>query len=123
MHRDADHHPAAYPAAHIGRRHILLSHMDAVRAARNGNLHIVVDEKGDPIAPAQGRNLHGLRQKRLLVQLFFPQLDTGSAAPQGGLHLLVQRLSSCPCPIGDCVEQHVPLIALHNLRLSPAASV
>ena len=56
----------------------------------------------------------------VVVQLFFTQLHTGDTALQGALHLFIEGLLSHPCAVGDGIQKHVLLIALHSLLLLPA---
>ena len=89
MGRDPDDQPAARPAADFGHRQVVLAHMDAVRAAGQGYVQIVVDDEGHPVPVAEGADLPGFVQEGGFVQLLFPQLDAGDASLQGGFHLLV----------------------------------
>ena len=116
----ADHHAVSDTAAHLRGSHVLLPDVHAVGAAGDGDVHIVVDEERHAVTPAQSGNFLRLREKRLLVQLLFAELDAGHAAAQGGLYLLTEALLADPGAVRDGVEQHIFFIAFHSLRLSPA---
>ena len=62
--------------------------MDAVSAAFQGDLHIVVDDQGNAVPVAEFPDLHRLRDERLGLQLLFPELDHGHAALQRVFDLL-----------------------------------
>ena len=66
--------------SHFSCFHIALSHMDAVRIHRQGNVHVVIDHKRDMILPAELFDLFCLFEESLLVQLFFSQLYKGRSA-------------------------------------------
>ena len=68
--------------------HVLLPHMNTVRSAAQGDLHVVVDDEGNAIPAAQGFQLNCLGEKRVKIQFLFPKLHAGSASLQCGLHLL-----------------------------------
>lgn len=44
----------------------------------------------------------------------------GTIKIQGALHLFIEGLLSHPCAVGDGIQKHVLLIALHSLLLLPA---
>ena len=120
MDGDAQNHIFPYPAADLACRQVLLAHMDAVRPAGDGDFHVVIYKEGDAIPAAQGAQLLCLLEEGRFVQFLLPQLHTGYAALQRRLHLLIQGLFPGPGPVGDGVEQHMPLIALHTWLPSPA---
>ena len=116
----ADHHLIAHALAHLSSGHILLPHMDALGMAADGNVHVIVDEKGHVVLFAQVVELKRLLQEGFLVQLLFPQLNTGHAALQGALHLLIEGLTAHPGTVGDGVEPHIFFSALHTWHPLPA---
>ena len=118
---NTDDHMAPDPLADLGRRHILLAHMDAVCLAGNGNVHVVVDDEGYAVAAAQLPDFQGLSQKGFLAEGLFPELHTGYAALQRGLYLLGKALPAGPGPVGYGIEPKHLVIALHSLHLSPGS--
>ena len=117
--RDTENHRVPHPAADLPRHHIFLAHMDSVRPACDGNIHVVIHNKGYVVPAAQGADVLSLLKKRRFVQLFLPQLHTSYAAFQCRFYLLIESLLPAPGPVGDSIEQHMPLIAFHSLLLSP----
>ena len=117
---NADHHSLAHTGAHLRCGHILLPHVHALGVAADGNVHVVVHKERHTVALAQSMDLHSFFQKSFVVQLFFTQLHTGDTALQGAFHLLIEGLFSHPCAVGDGIQKHVLLIALHSLLLLPA---
>ena len=81
---------------------------------------VIVDEKGHIVFFAQVVELKRLLQEGFLVQLLFPQLNTGHAALQGALHLLIEGLIAHPGTVGDGVEPHIFFSALHTWHPLPA---
>ncbi len=55
-------------------------HVNAVCTALEGYSYIVIDDQGDLIGVAERLQFQSLCEKRFVVQLLFPQLDTGCAA-------------------------------------------
>ena len=87
--------------------------MDAVGVHGLGDVHVVVDDKGDMPLPAQGLKLLGLLQKSALLQSLFPELEHGDAAVQTLLDHVQQRPSVQPVPVGDGIQQQIFGITFH----------
>ena len=100
--------------------HVALAHMNAVGVHSQGNIHIVVDKKGNVIIPAQGLQLPGLCQERGLRQGLFPQLQHGDAAPQALLHHVPQGPAAEPVAVRNGVQQQVLFSAPHTWPPYPA---
>ncbi len=75
--------------------------MDALGVAADGNVHVIVDEKGHIVFFAQVVELKCLLQEGFLVPAPFPQLNAGHAALQGALHLLIEGLTAHPGTVSD----------------------
>ena len=120
MGRNADHHAVAHALAHLGGFHVALADVHALGMALDGDVHIVVDEQRHAVTLAQGVDLHGFVQEIGIAQMLFSQLDAGGTALQGALHLFVQGLLAHPRTVGDGIQQHSVLIALHNWHLLQA---
>ena len=97
----------------IQRRHIVLPHMNAVSVHGLGDVHVVIDDKGNMPLPAQGLQLLGFFQKFALIQRLFPKLDHGNAAIQTLLDHVHQRPSVQPVPVGDGIQQQIFGITFH----------
>ena len=67
-------------AAHIRRRHVVLAHMNAVRAAADSQLYVIVNEERDMVSAAEFFHSQGFLPEFFLRQLLFPKLDAGGAA-------------------------------------------
>ena len=63
--------------------------MNAVGAALERHVHVVVDNEGHAVAAAEGLDLHRLRGEIRRIHVLFPQLDNGGAPLQGLLDLLI----------------------------------
>ena len=72
---------------------VLLPHMDPVRSDLQGQVHIIVDDQGDLVAPAKLLQLPGLLQKSGMGEVFLPNLYHGRAPLQGLFHLVGQGFS------------------------------
>ena len=86
-------------------RQVLTAHVDAICPAGQGQVHLVVEDQGDVIPAAQGLDFQGLCQEGGWVQVFFPELDQGDTALEGGLQLFQQGLPPGPGPVGDSVKE------------------
>lgn len=73
---------------------VLTAHVDAICPAGQGQVHLVVEDQGDVIPAAQGLDFQGLCQEGGWVQVFFPELDQGDTALEGGLQLFQQGLAA-----------------------------
>ena len=85
-----------------------------------GDVHVVIDDEGNVIIPAQGLKLPGLRQEGGLRQGLFPQLQHGDAAPEALLHHVPEAAAIEPVAVRYGVQQQVLLSALHTWPPCPA---
>ena len=79
--------------------------MDAVGVHGQGDVYVVVDDKGHAVGSAEGFDVFRFVQEVGLVQVLLPELEEGHAAVQALLHDLVQGPAVQPVPVGDGVEQ------------------
>ena len=97
----------------IQRRHIVLSHMNAVSVHGLGDVHVVIDDKGNMPLPAQGLQFLGFFQEFALIQRLFPKLNHGNAAVQTLLDHVHQRPTVQPVTVGDGIQQQIFGITFH----------
>ena len=102
--RYADDLVRAQQPPRLGSGHILLPDVDAVGVAELGQRDVVVEDEGDVVRFAQSADLPRLGQQGGIVQLFFPQLDHGGPALQGGFHLPGEGLAVYPGTVGHGVK-------------------
>ena len=79
--------------------------MNAVRVHRLGDIHIVVDNKGNLIPSAKFLDLFCFLQEPFLIQILLPELDEGNPSFQSLFHLVRQPPASKPAPVCHCVQQ------------------
>ena len=96
--------------------------MDAVCPAGQGQVHLVVEDQGDVIPVAQGLDFQGLCQEGGWVQVFFPELDQGDTALEGGLQLFQQGLPPGPGPVGDSVKEKLIRVKWHGKSSFPTCA-
>ena len=79
----------------------MLPHVDAVRAHRQRNIHVVVDDKGNAVLAAEGLQLPGFLEEVRIVQILLPQLQESGAAFQRLFHLARKRPAAQPAAVRD----------------------
>ena len=83
--------------------------MDAVGTAGQGNLHAVVDHKGDAPPLTKLAQLLRLLGKAAGLQVLLPNLEEGGPAVQHTAADVGQALPLLqPCAVTDGIEQHGP---------------
>ena len=70
----------AHPFPDFRHGGVLHPHMDPIRPAFQGHVHIVVDDERHLVPLAQGLDLAGFFQKLRLRQRLLPKLDQGDAS-------------------------------------------
>ena len=120
--RGPDDKVRARPPADMRHRQVLTAHVDAVCPAGQGQVHLVVEDQGDVIPVAQGLDFQGLCQEGGWVQVFFPELDQGDTALEGGLQLLQQGLPPGPGPVGDSVKEKLIRVKWHGKSSFPTCA-
>ena len=102
---DADDLIRAKLGADVPGLHVALAHVDAIGVHGQGDVYVVVDDKGHAVGSAEGFDVFRFVQEVGLVQVLLPELEEGHAAVQALLHDLVQGPAVQPVPVGDGVEQ------------------
>ena len=112
--RHADDLVRAQQAAGLGGAQVVLPHMYAVRTAQLCQRDIVIEDERDMVRSAEGGNCFCLGQHIGVVQVFFPQLNAGGSAFQGGFHLLGQGLSADPGAVRHGIKPQHLSGTVHN---------
>ena len=96
----------AEQSTHISRLHIVLTDMNAVCAALQTRLHVIVDDAHYTVSVTQLDNFLCFCDKIFMIQTLFTNLHDGCAALQALLHLFIQGTRADPCAICHCIQQH-----------------
>ena len=120
MYGNTDNHIVSNSLTNLCGFHVILSNMNAISMALDGNFHIVINEERNSVLLTQSRDFDSFFQKNFVIQFLFTKLNTRCASFQSRLNLFIQTLFAYPRSVSYSVEQHCFFIALHISHLSPA---
>ena len=103
--RRADDEVGAGGPAYLRDGRVLKTHMDAVRAAAEGDGQAVVDDERHAAGMAYGFYLQRLGDEFVLGKFFFAELDERRSADDRVLHGLFERPAAQRAPVGHGVEE------------------
>ena len=101
---DADYGPRPEPAPRPGDGGVVAAQVHAVGAAVRGEIHVVIDDQGDAVSPAESRQFLGLAPACRAVAIFIAVLDEARPALDRVLHGGGQSGARQVLRVGDGVQ-------------------